>query len=66
MSLSTRHKEEPYSKIGDLTLGQYQFEQAKAWEQKGNLAVIGVGVEPGIFSTSYCNASLLAHFDRSF
>jgi len=48
MSLSTRHKEDPYTKVGDLTLGQYQFEQAKAWEQKGNLAIVGVGVEPGL------------------
>lgn len=63
MSLSTRHAEEPYVKLGMHTLGQYQFEQAKAWEEKGNLAIIGVGVEPGIeyythalflFSLKYC------------
>jgi len=48
MSLSTRHKTQPYTKLGALTLGQYQFEQHKKWENSGNLAVIGIGVEPGL------------------
>jgi len=48
MSLSIRHADDPYKKIGEATLGQYQFEQAKAWEKKGNLAVVGIGVEPGL------------------
>jgi len=48
MSLSVRHKTHPYQKIGPSTLGQYQFEQNKSWENSGNLAVIGIGVEPGL------------------
>jgi saccharopine dehydrogenase-like NADP-dependent oxidoreductase len=48
MSLSVRHKTQPYKQIGPSTLGQYQFEQHKNWENSGNLAVIGIGVEPGL------------------
>ncbi len=47
MSLSYPHPEEPYKKT-HIKLGDYQFERSKAWEDKGLLAVIGTGVEPGM------------------
>jgi saccharopine dehydrogenase (NAD+, L-lysine forming) len=31
-----------------LNLGRYQFEQSGRWEERGLLAVVGMGVEPGI------------------
>ncbi len=30
------------------TMGQYQFEQARQWEEKGLLAVVGMGMDPGV------------------
>ena len=47
MTLSTPHPTEPYTKPG-VKLGDYQFERAKAWKKKGLLAVVGLGVEPGM------------------
>lgn len=48
MSLSVRDKEEPYAKVGASTLGQYQFAKNADWVSKANLAVVGIGVEPGL------------------
>jgi hypothetical protein len=47
MSLSHRHSERPYSEPGEK-LGDRQFEQAGAWEASGHLALVGMGVEPGL------------------
>ncbi|WAC65449.1 saccharopine dehydrogenase NADP-binding domain-containing protein [Agrococcus sp. SL85] len=47
MSLSTRHPEEPYAKVG-VKLGDAQFAKAAEWEAKGQLALVGIGVEPGL------------------
>ncbi len=47
MTLSQPHPEDPYNKCG-VKLGDYQFERAKAWEEKGLLALVGIGVEPGM------------------
>jgi saccharopine dehydrogenase-like NADP-dependent oxidoreductase len=47
MSLSTRHPERPYELTG-VMLGQEQFDQAAQWEQDGLLALVGIGVEPGL------------------
>jgi saccharopine dehydrogenase-like NADP-dependent oxidoreductase len=47
MTLSEPHPEDPYNKCG-IKLGDYQFERAKQWEQKGLLALVGIGVEPGM------------------
>ena len=47
MTLSSPHPTEPYRKPG-IKLGDYQFERAEAWEKKGLLAVVGMGVEPGM------------------
>ena len=47
MTLSTASATDPYSKCG-VKLGDYQFERAEAWEKKGLLAFVGMGVEPGM------------------
>ncbi|GEK78965.1 ATP-binding protein [Agrococcus baldri] len=47
MSLSTRHEVEPYRKVG-VKLGDEQFARAEAWEAAGRLALVGMGVEPGM------------------
>lgn len=47
MTLSTPHPDEPYRRCG-VKLGDYQFERAEKWEKKGRLALLGMGVEPGM------------------
>ena len=46
MTLSEPHPTNPFEEIG-VKLGDYQFERAEAWEEKGVLALVGIGVEPG-------------------
>ncbi|HEX5088661.1 MAG TPA: saccharopine dehydrogenase C-terminal domain-containing protein [Nocardioides sp.] len=47
MSLSKPHPEAPYEKTG-VKLGDDQFAVAGEWEQAGRLALVGIGVEPGL------------------
>ncbi len=47
MSLSKPHPESPYSLPG-VQLGEEQFAAAEQWEQAGRLALVGIGVEPGL------------------
>ena len=47
MSLSQRDPEQPYAKVG-VMLGDEQFAKATEWEQAGRLALVGIGVEPGL------------------
>lgn len=47
MSLSHPHPDKPYSVTG-VKLGDEQFAQAQAWEDAGRLALVGIGVEPGL------------------
>ena len=47
MSLSEPHPENPYSETG-VKLGDDQFAQADDWEKAGRLALVGMGVEPGL------------------
>lgn len=47
MTLSSPHPDDPYKKTG-IKLGDYQFERTKQWEDKGLLALVGLGVEPGM------------------
>lgn len=47
MTLSEPHPERPFELPG-VKLGDYQFERAKLWEDKGLLALAGIGVEPGM------------------
>ena len=47
MSLSHPHPDDPYNQTG-IKLGDWQFERAEQWEKAGRLALVGMGVEPGI------------------
>ncbi|QIK66953.1 ATP-binding protein [Nocardioides sp. HDW12B] len=47
MSLSKPHPESPYEKVG-VKLGDEQFAVAGDWESAGRLALVGIGVEPGL------------------
>ncbi len=46
MSLSKPHPERPHE-LSHLKLGDEQFDKAAAWEERGQLALVGIGVEPG-------------------
>ena len=46
MSLSAPHPERPYEQVG-TKLGDEQFAMAEQWEERGLLALVGLGTEPG-------------------
>jgi saccharopine dehydrogenase (NAD+, L-lysine-forming) len=47
MSLSKPHPTDPYTKPG-LKLGDEQFALADEWSASGKIALVGMGVEPGL------------------
>lgn len=47
MTLSQPHPTDPFHRCG-VKLGDYQFARAPQWEEKGLLAIVGMGVEPGL------------------
>ena len=47
MTLSHPHPERPYELPGEM-LGDLQLAQHTQWEQAGLLALVGIGVEPGL------------------
>ena len=47
MSLSRPHPDRPYELTG-VKLGDEQFALAAEWESRGALALVGMGVEPGL------------------
>jgi saccharopine dehydrogenase-like NADP-dependent oxidoreductase len=47
MSLSRPHAQEPYALTG-VKLGDEQFAAADDWSAAGRLALVGIGVEPGL------------------
>jgi saccharopine dehydrogenase (NAD+, L-lysine-forming) len=47
MTLSSPHATSPFQECG-VKLGDYQFERAAKWEKKDLLALVGMGVEPGL------------------
>ncbi len=47
MTLSEPNPTDPFHKPG-IKLGDYQFERSAQWEKKGLLALVGLGVEPGM------------------
>ncbi|GAA3736824.1 saccharopine dehydrogenase C-terminal domain-containing protein [Leifsonia bigeumensis] len=47
MSLSEPHPVNPHEETG-VKLGDDQFAQAPDWEKAGRLALVGIGVEPGL------------------
>ena len=65
MSLSQRHPDRPYEVPGVL-LGQEQFDQAGQWEAERLLALVGIGVEPGLSDVfaRYAADHLFAEIDE--
>ncbi|HST32559.1 MAG TPA: saccharopine dehydrogenase C-terminal domain-containing protein [Solirubrobacteraceae bacterium] len=47
MTLSRPHPQRPYEVPGKL-LGEHQLSAHEAWQQAGLLALVGIGVEPGL------------------
>jgi saccharopine dehydrogenase (NAD+, L-lysine forming) len=65
MSLSHPNPDEPYAKTG-VKLGDEQFALAGQWEQSGKLALVGIGVEPGLSDVfaRYAADSLFSEIDE--
>src|SRR5262249_56921215 len=47
MTLSERHPEQPFELTG-VKLGDAQFSEEERWRDAGLLALVGIGVEPGL------------------
>ena len=47
MTLSQPHPTQPYARVG-VMLGDEQLAASAEWEQAGLLALVGIGVEPGL------------------
>ena len=47
MTLSQPHPDRPYEEVG-VMLGDEQFAQEERWRDAGLLALVGIGVEPGL------------------
>ncbi|KQX05630.1 MULTISPECIES: saccharopine dehydrogenase family protein [unclassified Leifsonia] len=65
MSLSKPHPTEPHSKTG-VMLGDDQFAQTEDWEASGRLALVGMGVEPGLSDVfaRYASDHLFSEIDE--
>jgi len=65
MSLSSPHPTRPHAECG-VKLGDLQFAQAAAWEERGLLALCGMGVEPGLADVfaRYAADHLFAEIDE--
>src|ERR1700684_3736247 len=65
MSLSHPHQDDPYRLTG-VKLGDDQFAMAPAWEWAGRLALVGMGVEPGLSDVfaRYAADELFAEIDE--
>src|SRR5450631_3299964 len=61
MTLSRPHPERPYELPGKM-LGEHQLVRHQAWEQAGLLALVGMGVEPGMSDVfaAYASAQLFS------
>ncbi|KQQ28889.1 saccharopine dehydrogenase family protein [Frondihabitans sp. Leaf304] len=65
MSLSTPHPTDPHTQTGKK-LGDDQFAVASDWAGKGALAVVGIGVEPGLSDVfaRYAEDELFSEIDE--
>jgi saccharopine dehydrogenase (NAD+, L-lysine forming) len=65
MSLSSPHPQQPYELCG-VKLGDAQFAGSGAWEREGRLALVGMGVEPGLSDVfaRYAADHLFAEIDE--
>ena len=65
MTLSRPHPTDPFREPGVL-LGELQFAEAEAWERSGQLALVGMGVEPGLSDVfaRYAADHLFSHIEE--
>jgi saccharopine dehydrogenase-like NADP-dependent oxidoreductase len=65
MSLSIPHPTDPHNTPG-IKLGDWQFDRAGEWEKAGRLALVGMGVEPGISDVfaKYASDHLFSEIDE--
>jgi saccharopine dehydrogenase (NAD+, L-lysine forming) len=65
MTLSRPHPQRPYELPGTM-LGEHQLAQHRAWEQAGLLALVGIGVEPGLSDVfaAYAAQELFSNIDE--
>jgi saccharopine dehydrogenase (NAD+, L-lysine-forming) len=66
MSLSRPHPERPFELTGEK-LGDRQFAKAGEWEAAGRLALVGLGVEPGLSDifARYAQDELFSEIDEA-
>ena len=65
MSLSSPHPTDPYNQPG-VKLGDWQFEREDQWQDAGRLAIVGMGVEPGLSDVfaRYAQDELFSEIDE--
>jgi len=65
MTLSSPHRERPHEACG-VKLGDLQFAQDEHWRGAGRLALVGIGVEPGLSDVfaRYAADHLFSHVDE--
>ena len=65
MHLSVPHPQRPFSEVGVL-LGEEQLAASAAWEDRGQLAIVGMGVEPGFSDVvaRYASDHLFSRIDE--
>jgi saccharopine dehydrogenase (NAD+, L-lysine-forming) len=62
MTLSRPHPQRPYELPGTM-LGEHQLARGEQWERAGLLALVGIGVEPGLSDVfaRYASQELFSH-----
>ncbi len=65
MSLSRPHPEQPHERTG-VKLGDEQFAKEAEWKDAGRLALVGIGVEPGLSDVfaRYAEDELFSEIDE--
>ena len=65
MHMSTPHPTHPYERLG-VTLGDAQFAVSDQWVERGQLALCGMGVEPGLSDVlaRYASDHLFSRIDE--
>ena len=66
MSLSEPHEHDPFHKTG-IKLGDSQYALNEQWQRAGKLALVGIGVEPGLSNvfTRYAADHLFSEIDEA-
>jgi saccharopine dehydrogenase-like NADP-dependent oxidoreductase len=66
MTLSHPDPERPHEKPGEM-LGEYQLARHEQWEREGVLALVGIGVEPGLSDifARYAADELFSHITEA-